>query len=797
MDKQTSVNPVPLMSAAGEVQAIEDPRLLLERALLAHWEHRYADAEALYQKALAVDPGLLSGRVWYAILLAQRGRPGEAGTELEQALEIDPVVTVARLETARNQEPNDDAILSLWGLLEMRRANRASARDWFVRVLHLNPDNAGALAWMAQVLVGEGDYAGGDSYLSRAQVLAPEDAAVKAAEQAVKQGMSISEAQKLLVRAQAEAAQGRLDVAETLFEQARQLQPADPAIRREYARFLVTSQRYLEAIEQLEAALALSPNDLEARQTLDEVRAALRRQREVNRLIEAGQAALQTGQWEEALRHAAAALAEAPDSAEAQALQAEAEAGRLRDKIRQYLAEADRRMAEEDYAGATAELEAAQQLLPGDEELGERLEAVKEKRRTHQLITRYWSEAQQKARDGDIQGAVTVLEVALQLDPESASIRKVHQQLVKQLEALELLAQARTLAEREPTSALELVSRAQDLAPELKDIEIVKAEVRAQLDAKERQAQVQKLRSEAERRYRASEYEGAEQALRCALELAPEDKTLQSTLRRWEQDRVLRDRATRAGKCQRQAEESEDRGEYEEAAALWEEALRLQPDDVAIRQRYAGFAERQRHRETEELPSAAPALPEPAPVELTVPGSVGAGTDAAIRHHAGRAVTAWQAGDMAGCLAAARQGYELASAATNVRDLGLQCGLVWLGLTWVSSVGLSEDEKGALRRAAEDIESHDAPLRANFNAHLLSHLTHAVMVNERYPLENLALAANTPDPRGRRLVEMVVGHTHLDDQARQELHDALAARATGEMSRLVLHTITELLRRCE
>jgi hypothetical protein len=69
------------------------------------------------------------------------------------------------------------------------------------------------------------------------------------------------------------------------------------------------------------------------------------------------------------------------------------------------------------------------------------------------------------------------------------------------------------------------------------------------------------------------------------------------------------------------------------------------------------------------------------------------------------------------------------------------------------------------------------------------------MVNDHYPLVNLALPSNTPDSQDRRLVEMVSRYARLDEQSRQELHDALAARATGDMGALVVHTITELLRR--
>lgn len=128
--------------------------------------------------------------------------------------------------------------------------------------------------------------------------------------------------------------------------------------------------------------------------------------------------------------------------------------------------------------------------------------------------------------------------------------------------------------------------------------------------------------------------------------------------------------------------------------------------------------------------------------------------------------------------------------------LGLQCGLVWVGLTWTSSLTLSSAKKKTLLEAAERIGSDKthAPLRAKFYTHLLPHLTMAMLINDDYPLVNLG--PNVSDKERDLLERKVQKYASLTDQDCQALHDVLKAQAAGdEMGMLVVHTITELLRR--
>jgi len=153
MDDQSVTSSAVVMGAGSEAQ---NPEALLEQALLAQWERRHREAETLYQQALAMSPAFLSGRVSYAILLAELGRPGPAEAELARALEIDPALVAAQLAEARRQEPGNEANLSLCGLLELQCKNWALAQQWLDLALHCNPDNACVLTWKAQVEAVQG-----------------------------------------------------------------------------------------------------------------------------------------------------------------------------------------------------------------------------------------------------------------------------------------------------------------------------------------------------------------------------------------------------------------------------------------------------------------------------------------------------------------------------------------------------------------------------------------------------------------------------------------------------------------
>ena len=126
----------PALRAAAEKALLLDPGLAeahLSLALaLGFQERRWADAEAAYHRALALDPNYATGHHWYAFLLQTVGRYDEAMDERRRALEIDPLtpmpsVGLAGLYSAMRQP--DRALEAIERTLER------DPRIWFARVI--------------------------------------------------------------------------------------------------------------------------------------------------------------------------------------------------------------------------------------------------------------------------------------------------------------------------------------------------------------------------------------------------------------------------------------------------------------------------------------------------------------------------------------------------------------------------------------------------------------------------------------------------------------------------------------
>jgi DNA-binding winged helix-turn-helix (wHTH) protein/tetratricopeptide (TPR) repeat protein len=126
----------PALRAAAEKALLLDPGLAeahLSLALaLGFQERRWADAEAAYRRALALDPNYATGHHWYAFHLQTVGRYDEAMVERRRALAIDPLtpmpnVSLANLYWAMRQP--DRALEAIDRTLERQ------PRLWFARMI--------------------------------------------------------------------------------------------------------------------------------------------------------------------------------------------------------------------------------------------------------------------------------------------------------------------------------------------------------------------------------------------------------------------------------------------------------------------------------------------------------------------------------------------------------------------------------------------------------------------------------------------------------------------------------------
>jgi serine/threonine-protein kinase len=88
----------------------------------AHWDREWEDAECLYRKAIALNPGYATGHHWLATdYLALVGRLEEARKEIEIALELDPLSSIiheGRASLSTFERRYDDAIHGFQEILE-------------------------------------------------------------------------------------------------------------------------------------------------------------------------------------------------------------------------------------------------------------------------------------------------------------------------------------------------------------------------------------------------------------------------------------------------------------------------------------------------------------------------------------------------------------------------------------------------------------------------------------------------------------------------------------------------------
>jgi TolB-like protein/DNA-binding winged helix-turn-helix (wHTH) protein/tetratricopeptide (TPR) repeat protein len=88
----TEANPLIRIAARKAVEA--DPNLADAHMVLADCKERewdWSGAESEYRRAIELNPGLARAHHWYALLLLNMNRPNEAITEIQQAVDLDPL----------------------------------------------------------------------------------------------------------------------------------------------------------------------------------------------------------------------------------------------------------------------------------------------------------------------------------------------------------------------------------------------------------------------------------------------------------------------------------------------------------------------------------------------------------------------------------------------------------------------------------------------------------------------------------------------------------------------------------
>jgi len=88
----TEANPLIRIAARKAVEAdsnLADAHMVLADCKEREWD--WPGAESEYRRAIELNPGLARAHHWYALLLVNMNRPNEAITEIQQAVDLDPL----------------------------------------------------------------------------------------------------------------------------------------------------------------------------------------------------------------------------------------------------------------------------------------------------------------------------------------------------------------------------------------------------------------------------------------------------------------------------------------------------------------------------------------------------------------------------------------------------------------------------------------------------------------------------------------------------------------------------------
>jgi len=147
---------------AAAMRAIDLDPLLAEAYpslafIRSHYDREWAESEALYRKAIALNPGYATAHMWLAAdCLAMLGRLDEALPEIETALELDPLSAITH---------------ELHGLIYVFKRDYQEAIRRYQEILEFDPSAYRAYAAMGRALSLQGQYAEALAMLEQARAI--------------------------------------------------------------------------------------------------------------------------------------------------------------------------------------------------------------------------------------------------------------------------------------------------------------------------------------------------------------------------------------------------------------------------------------------------------------------------------------------------------------------------------------------------------------------------------------------------------------------------------------------------
>ena len=394
---------------------------------------RWEDAINSYEQALTMQANNLTALVNIGGIYLEQGSYQQAATSYEKALQVDSEHIAARQGYCQAQ-------LSL-GDQARESGNLSDAISAYQSILNLTPVHQQARQNLATIYkdqaeasLSSGDDQGALENLLLAMEMTPKDKDLKARHQQI-----VDEKKAALIKTWTDKVEkalkrNRWDEAVKMAQEALNIDPDDKALQqylaeikdaprqeklkayRQDAEVAISKGNYPKAIQALETAILLAPEDTDLNAWLASIR--VDQQHAQLRLYQTqAERAQASGDWEAAIAAREQAVKLDPqDKTLAEAL-AKTKADYKDAQLRKYQMRAETAQASGDWEAAISARENAIKLDPADESLAEALAKTKADQK-HALLRIYQTQAESAQASGDWEAAIAAREQAIQLAPE-------------------------------------------------------------------------------------------------------------------------------------------------------------------------------------------------------------------------------------------------------------------------------------------------------------------------------------------------------------------------------------------
>ena len=204
------------------------------------------------------------------------------------------------------------------------------------------------------------------------------------------------------------------------------------------------------------------------------------------------------------------------------------------EQVRQLIAEAEEAAAASRFPEALNSLDQATKLDPENEDLKQRVESIKERKRKYDELNALVSQAESLRERGDWSGALNLAEKALALNQADTKVRALHAEITRlaklaaqQNQIRELMGKAKLeVSSRHFTAAIEILREVSKIDASLPEVEsLMQAAVSGQ-EQERRRKLIEQIETEIEKCVAAGQYERASELVERAVEQLPTESSL-------------------------------------------------------------------------------------------------------------------------------------------------------------------------------------------------------------------------------------------------------------------------------